>query len=234
MVHVSTQTISTIIPTGSAKILFESRSYIKVMVACHAFKDFLVDVTRDDVYVDGVKILDERGLPLKNAKTTQHWAQGFIVNESEKFAQKTIGDRAVRYYTVDVNPRAEIAGDIFSPEFAQQKAHFFDLAFLPDCGGLWATSQGVAGGTESPEALAEGVRNVARTVRPGGKLYLGKILNEDVVETAIGMLMSQGIIGRTRETKGWNFSAQANEDRFGSRAEISPDYFLQTYVLTVL
>ena len=93
------------------------------MVACRAFKDFLVDVTRDDVYVDGVKILDERGLPLTNAKTTQHWAQGFIVNESEKFAQKTIDDRAVRYYTVDVNPRAEIAGDIFS-EFAQRNGYF--------------------------------------------------------------------------------------------------------------
>lgn len=223
------------IENGSRKVGGE-RTYIKVMVACHPFRDFLVDMYSTNLRVDGQVVTDSRGLPVQRSVTKQHWAQDFIASESEKFAEGVLGgnNRAVRYYTVDkqsvTNTSPEIRGDIFSPEFARQRERFFDLAFLPDCGGLWFESQ-----TNGDAAsLARGLSNVARTVRRGGKIFLGKILDEDVVETAIGILMSQGIVDPLHETKAWNFGFQANEDRFADRASISPDEFLKTYVLKVV
>mgnify|MGYP001292328926 CR=1 FL=1 len=211
-------------------------TYIKAMVACHPYRNFLVDVHSVDLKIDGERVLDSRGLPVQRSVTKQHWAQGFIARESEKFAEGVLGgnNRAVRYYTVDKQGMAgtgpEIKGDVFSPEFARQRERFFDLAFLPDCGGLWYESQ-VDGDAES---LARGLGNVAKTVRRGGKIFLGKILDEDVVETAIGILMSQGVVDPSHETKAWNYGFQENEDRYADRASISSDGFLKTYVLKVV
>lgn len=212
-------------------------TYIKVMVACHPHRDFLVDIYSTDLRVDGQRVTDSQGKPVLTSATKQHWAQGFIARESEKFAEGVLygNNRAVRYYTVDrqgiADTGPEIKGDVFSPEFARRWGRFFDLAFLPDCSaGLWDESQ-IRGDAES---LARGLRNVAMTVRPGGKLYLGKILDEDVVETAIGILMSQGVVDPLRETKAWNYGFQANEDRFADRASISSDGFLKTYVLKIV
>ena len=221
---------------GFQEIPGATPTYIKAMVACHPYRDFLVDIYSTDLRVDGERVTDSRGLPVMTSATKQHWAQDFIASESEKFAEGVLGgnNRAVRYYTVDrqgiADTSPEIKGDVFSPEFARQWGWFFDLAFLPDCGGLWYESQ-IGGDAES---LARGLRNVAMTVRPGGKLYLGKILDEDVVETAIGILMSQGVVDPLRETKAWNYGFQANEDRFADRASISSDDFLKTYVLKIV
>ena len=214
-----------------------TRTYIKAMVACHPYRNFLVDMYSSDLYIDGERVLDSRGLPVQRSVTKQHWAQGFIARESEKFAEGVLGgnNRAVRYYTVDkqgsAETRPEIKGDVFSPEFARQRERFFDLAFLPDCGGLWYESQRLS---KDPESLARGLGNVAKTVRRGGKIFLGKILDEDVVETAIGILMSQGVVDPSHETKAWNYGFQENEDRFADRASIWSDGFLKTYVLKVV
>lgn len=74
--------------------------------------------------------------------------------------------------SLDLHEGGTFVADGFNPEFTERNKEMYDLVWLPDCGGAWYELQT----RRETEKLVDLIRNVAKTVKPGGSLMLGKIL----------------------------------------------------------
>ena len=130
-----------------------------------------------------------------------HWQDLLIRREVLK---RFKDDSDVDYYTTDILDAG--APDIFKETNSYTKQHheFFDVIFLPDCGGPWYDAQTITVNPVIP--LYELIRRVMTMLKPSGYLYAGKLLNE-VGKPLSDTNLSSQLVKRTEKISKNQFSA---------------------------
>ena len=99
------------------------------------------------------------------------------------------------FRTVDIDetnissPDYKIDG--FSSEFISHHKNNFDIVILPDCGGRWWDIINIPDQTEQSFLLYSLIESILTIVKPGGKLYLAKLMFREKVLNDVSFNLKQ-------------------------------------------
>ena len=148
----------------------------RVLVACHPYP------------FEGIANTD------RGVRRPPHWQAPVIKSESALFC---VG-RSITYETIDVNEGGTYQASVLIPStdngWVRQNRGRYDVVWLPDCGGAWFQMfdlEDIAVELYMQE-LEYMVSSLLSLVKPGGRLYLGKVLNDRGVFVA--QLRSLGVL----------------------------------------
>lgn len=136
----------------------DNNDKIKILIYCHPYNIKFEDNNTPDKYV--------------------HYDIDIIRKYTYEYTQR---EKEYDLFTIDNKNGGTIMTDGFSDDFYLFFSNFFDIVFLPDCGGNWYYYQ------ESGEfdKFINIIENTKRIVK--GKVIFSKIINDDFLEKLKGM-----------------------------------------------
>ncbi len=87
-----------------------------------------------------------------------------------------IKPESAKFNTVDISGSPDYIIDGFSSEFISQHQNEFDIVMLPDCAGRWWDIIKLDDDTEKSILLFSLIESIMSIVKPGGRLYLSKLV----------------------------------------------------------
>lgn len=115
-------------------------------------------------------------------KSSHWWLESYDGELGQKSIMDYILDKnnikpdSTIFKTVDIHNNPDYKMDGFSSEFISKHQNEFDMVLLPDCGGRWYDIINMKDETEQSILLYSLIESLAYIVKPGGKLYLSKLI----------------------------------------------------------